>query len=194
MSEDTFRKGFLRVALTSSRDAGERRSGRYHSSASPGCKRYRPAFRAKLARLLQVLSTGGTPGRKYQKGINATIDWDAIEKVERSTILSPTSKSVFVESNTMSERPPALRSTLQAASRLDAGGARNLRCRMPVVQSTAGTDRGLIREHPSRAALVRRADRSRDERGRSRASPWNSRASLHLGRASGQRFGRPLTG
>src|SRR5207253_2344378 len=36
----------------------------------------------KLARLLQIHSVRGTPGKTAKGGISATIDWDAIERCE----------------------------------------------------------------------------------------------------------------
>ena len=80
MSDDTFRKGFLRVA-SRLKDEGDRRSTHFHRRFT-GAKGIGRLSAHKLARLLKIISVYGRPGRRSPRGTDASIDWDAIELLE----------------------------------------------------------------------------------------------------------------
>ena len=63
------------------KDSGERKSSHFHRRFT-GAKGIGRLSAHKLARLLQVLSTHGKPGKRSRQGLDATIDWDAVERVE----------------------------------------------------------------------------------------------------------------
>lgn len=80
MDAKTFKRGFLRVA-SRMKDSGERRSVKLHRRFT-GAKGIGRLAAHKLAKHLQVNSIHGDAGGKSRKGIVASIDWDAIEKLE----------------------------------------------------------------------------------------------------------------
>ncbi|MES2522652.1 MAG: ATP-binding protein [Gemmatimonadota bacterium] len=78
MSRVQFEKGFLRIA-SRLKDEGDRRSARFHRRYT-GAKGVGRLAAHKLAREIEIQTV--TKQGSLLKGLQATIDWDAVEKVQ----------------------------------------------------------------------------------------------------------------
>lgn len=115
MDAQTFTKGFLRIA-SRMKEGGERRSAKFHRRFT-GAKGIGRLSAHKLARFLQVRSLYGDPGDKSQEGIDASIDWDAIERLETLDQIESGNQVVVQEKRFKNELAIGTRITLSRLRR-----------------------------------------------------------------------------